>query len=399
MPTTREQILGTAGHIDHGKTALVRALTGVDTDRLPAEKQRGITIDLGFAALDLGRRPPRPGRRAGPRAVHPQHARRRHGPRPGPARRRGRRLGDAPDPRAPGDPPPARALGAGVVALTKCDLADPDWLALVEDDVRALVAGTFLEGAADRPDLGRDRPGDRRPAAVAGREPARRRTDGPTAGSFRMAIDRSFTVAGHGTVVTGTVASGRSPSATSWRWFPRGGPSGSAALQHHDQAVDRVGRGPRAAINLGGVHHERDPPRPGAGRRRAILVRPRDPLGRRPGLGRRPPTVAAPGAVIGSTWGRPRSRPRWRCSTAPSCGPATGLRAALPGRAGGRRLRPAVRAPRGEPARDRSAAAGSSSRSPGGSVAGDRIDARAARPAREPGPGRAGRRRARVVPA
>ena len=112
MTGHRDLVLGTAGHIDHGKTALVRALTGVDTDRLPAEKQRGITIDLGFAALDLG-------------ADHlalvdvPGHERfirnmlaGATGPGPGPAGRRGRRLGDAADPRAPGDPPAARASPA-----------------------------------------------------------------------------------------------------------------------------------------------------------------------------------------------------------------------------------------------------------------------------------------------
>jgi selenocysteine-specific elongation factor len=68
----RDLVVGTAGHIDHGKTALVRALTGVDTDRLPAEKERGITIDIGFAALEIGNH-----RCPGPRTVHPQHARRR----------------------------------------------------------------------------------------------------------------------------------------------------------------------------------------------------------------------------------------------------------------------------------------------------------------------------------
>ena len=82
-------VLGTAGHIDHGKTALVRALTGVDTDRLPAEKQRGITIDLGFASLDLGEYHVALIDVPGPRAVHSQHARRRLGPRPGHAGRRG----------------------------------------------------------------------------------------------------------------------------------------------------------------------------------------------------------------------------------------------------------------------------------------------------------------------
>src|SRR4051812_11346413 len=147
MTGPRDLVLGTAGHIDHGKTALVRALTGVDTDRLPAEKQRGITIDLGFAALDAG-------------GCHlalvdvPGHERFIRNMLAGATGLDLALLVVAADdsvmPQTREHLEILRLLGlpGGVIALTKCDLADPSWLALVEDDVRALVAGTFLEGAA-----------------------------------------------------------------------------------------------------------------------------------------------------------------------------------------------------------------------------------------------------------
>ena len=86
---TRDLILGTAGHIDHGKTSLVKALTGIDTDRLPEEKARGITIDIGFAHLDARRVPPGRRGRAGARAVRAEHARRCDGHRSGTAHRGG----------------------------------------------------------------------------------------------------------------------------------------------------------------------------------------------------------------------------------------------------------------------------------------------------------------------
>src|SRR3954462_14038512 len=147
MPGRRDLVIGTAGHIDHGKTALVRALTGVDTDRLPAEKQRGITIDLGFAALELGEF------RLGLIAVpgHERFVRNRL------AGASGLDLAllvvaadDSVMPQTREHLEILRLLGlpAGVIALTKCDLADAAWLDMVEDDIRALVAGTFLEVAA-----------------------------------------------------------------------------------------------------------------------------------------------------------------------------------------------------------------------------------------------------------
>src|SRR5438094_4819582 len=143
MSAPRDLVLGTAGHIDHGKTALVRALTGVDTDRLPAEKQRGITIDLGFAALDLGETQLAlidvPG--------HERFIRNML------AGATGLDLAmlvvaadDSVMPQTREHLEILRLLGipGGLVALTKCDLADDSWLELVEDDVRTLIAGTFL---------------------------------------------------------------------------------------------------------------------------------------------------------------------------------------------------------------------------------------------------------------
>ena len=246
-------ILGTAGHIDHGKTALVRALTGVDTDRLPAEKQRGITIDLGFASLDLGE-------------YHvalidvPGHERFIRNMLAGASGLDLAMLVVAADDSVM---PQTRehmqiltllGLSAGVVALTKCDLVDPTWLDLVEEDIRSLVRSTFLEGASIV-----------RTSAVSGAgldvlKSALRSACGavkPAAdpGLFRMAIDRSFTVAGHGTVVTGTVASGSVSVGDELQWQPAGRPVRVRGLHRHDHPVDRIGRGSRAAVNLVGVHH------------------------------------------------------------------------------------------------------------------------------------------------
>ncbi|MGE3819515.1 MAG: GTP-binding protein, partial [Isosphaeraceae bacterium] len=130
----RDLVIGTAGHIDHGKTALVRALTGIDTDRLPAEKQRGITIDLGFAALELGE-------------VHaalvdvPGHERFIRNMLAGATGLDLALLVVAADdsvmPQTREHLEILRLLGlsGGLIALTKCDLADPSWTAMVEDEV------------------------------------------------------------------------------------------------------------------------------------------------------------------------------------------------------------------------------------------------------------------------
>ncbi len=249
----RDLVLGTAGHIDHGKTALVRALTGVDTDRLPAEKQRGITIDLGFASLDFGEFQLAlidvPG--------HERFVRNMV------AGASGLDLAllvvaadDSVMPQTREHLEILKLLGltGGVVALTKCDLADPSWIDLVEEDVRALLRGTFLERApivrvSTVTGQGLD---ELKAALLATCRAAPARLD---PGMFRMAIDRSFSVAGHGTVVTGTVASGSVAVGDDLEWQPAGQLVRVRGLHRHDCPVERIGRGACAAINLAGVRH------------------------------------------------------------------------------------------------------------------------------------------------
>ena len=246
-------VLGTAGHIDHGKTALVRALTGVDTDRLPAEKQRGITIDLGFASLDLG-------------DFHvalidvPGHERFIRNMLAGASGLDLAMLVVAADDSVM---PQTRehlqiltllGLSAGVVALTKCDLVDPSWLDLVEEEIRSLVRGTFLEGApivrtSAVTGAGMAELKSALQSACAAVQPA---TD---PGLFRMAIDRSFTVAGHGTVVTGTVASGQVAVGDELQWQPAGRRFACGVCTGTTTPVGSDRTWLRAAINLVGVHH------------------------------------------------------------------------------------------------------------------------------------------------
>ena len=217
----RDLVLGTAGHIDHGKTALVRALTGVDTDRLPAEKERGITIDLGFAALDLG-------------DYHlalidvPGHERFIRNMLAGASGLDLAMLIVAADdsvmPQTREHLEILRLLGlaGGVIVLTKCDLVDASWLDLVEEDVRGAGPRDVPRKRGDRADLGGDRSGARRAQRYTSRPVSPAIKPRPDAGVFRMAIDRSFTIAGHGTVVTGTVASGTVSVGDELEWQPSG---------------------------------------------------------------------------------------------------------------------------------------------------------------------------------
>jgi selenocysteine-specific elongation factor len=260
-------VVGTAGHIDHGKTALVRALTGIDTDRLPEERARGITIELGFAHLDTAA--------GGTLAVIdvPGHER---FVRAMVAGATGIDLallvvaadeGVMPQTREHLDICQLLGLRAGLVALTKCDLVDAEWLALVTEEVRAAVAGTFLEPAAILPCssvTGAGLPAVRaeleRLAAAAGP----RAVDGP----MRLPLDRVFSVKGFGTVVTGTLASGRLrvgdevlglPGA---RWDGRSGGGGDAGgdaggrrakirgIEVHGGARAESSAGQRTAANL-----------------------------------------------------------------------------------------------------------------------------------------------------
>src|SRR5947209_15738463 len=202
----RELILGTAGHIDHGKTSLVKALTGVDTDRLPEEKARGITIDIGFASLDLG------DFRLGIVDV-PGHERFIKNMLAGAT---GIDLAvlvvaadDSVMPQTREHLEILRLLGLrhGLIALTKADLVDETTRDVAALEIRELVKGTFLEAAPIVPTSAVSGLGvDALKAAIA--DECRKVEATQAAEWFRLAIDRAFVVQGHGTVVTGSVTSG-----------------------------------------------------------------------------------------------------------------------------------------------------------------------------------------------
>jgi len=249
-------ILGTAGHIDHGKTTLVRALTGVDTDRLPEEKRRGITIDLGFAPLSLEGVGVMgvvdvPGHEAFVRTMV--------------AGATGIDLALLVVAADEGVMPQTRehlsvlsllAVRGGVVALTKCDLVDDDWIALVEDDVRAALAGSPLAAAPIVRVSATEGTGLAALRAALGAEAMRvpRITEDDL---FRLPIDRAFSVRGTGTVVTGTVWSGTLEADATVRLLPEDHPVRVRGLQAHGRAVRRVSDGERAAIAVQGVDIDR----------------------------------------------------------------------------------------------------------------------------------------------
>lgn len=251
---TRDLILGTAGHIDHGKTSLVKALTGIDCDRLPEEKARGITIDIGFAILDL------PPYRLGIVDV-PGHERFVKNMLAGAT---GIDLAllvvAADDSVMPQTREHLEILGLlglrhGVIALTKCDLVDETTREVVELEIRELVQGTFLENAPLLATSAHSGAGVAElKAAIA--EACRHVEERRGKQWFRLAIDRSFIVQGHGTVVTGSVTSGSVRVGEEVEWLPRGQRVRVRSLQNHDRSVEEVHVGQRAAINLAGVHHE-----------------------------------------------------------------------------------------------------------------------------------------------
>jgi selenocysteine-specific elongation factor len=250
----RDLILGTAGHIDHGKTTLVKALTGIDCDRLPEEKARGITIDIGFAILDL------PPYRLGIVDV-PGHERFIKNMLAGAT---GIDLAllvvsarESVKPQTREHLEILRLLGIrhGVIALTMCDLVDQDTREVVELEVRDLVRGTFL---AEAPLVATSATTGRGIAELQGAilQACSRVAQSQARHWFRLAIDRSFVVQGHGTVVTGSVTSGSLRVGDEVEWLPRGERVRVRSLQNHDQPVEEVHRGQRAAVNLAGVRHE-----------------------------------------------------------------------------------------------------------------------------------------------
>jgi selenocysteine-specific elongation factor len=265
-------VLGTAGHIDHGKTALVRALTGIDTDRLREEKRRGITIELGFAHLALP-----DGTVAGVVDV-PGHERFVRAMAAGAG---GIDLvvlvvaadeGVMPQTREHLDI--CRLLGVprGLVALTKADLLPglgPDWRGLVEQDVRAATKGTFLEGSPIVPVSAAT--GEGLPALVdALAQLAADVPERPADGPAFLPVDRAFSMKGFGTVVTGTLLSGQLAEGEEAALLPPSPGVGALrvrSVQVHGKATARALAGQRTAVNLPGIE-------PGAVRRGQALVQP-----------------------------------------------------------------------------------------------------------------------------
>jgi len=248
----RHVVVGTAGHIDHGKSTLVQALTGIDPDRLKEEKERGITIDIGFAHLDLGE-----GLTLGIVDV-PGHERFVKNMLAGVGGIDLVMLVVAAD---EGVMPQTREhlaicqllrVKSGLVVLTKADMAEPDWLELVTEDVRGFLHGTFLDGRPIVPVSAKT--GEGLPALRA--ELARLAAAVPARGTdatFRLPIDRVFTIKGFGTVVTGTVLAGQVRVDERVEVYPRSLQAKVRGLQTHGRAVGQAVAGQRTAVNLQGV--------------------------------------------------------------------------------------------------------------------------------------------------
>ena len=246
--------IGTAGHIDHGKTTLLRALTGIDADRLPEEQARGMTIDVGYAHLDL------PDGSSIDFVDVPGHDRLVGNMLVGAGEIDAALLVVAAD-----DGPRAQtrehlelldALGIaeGIVVVTKIDLVEAERAAEVEDAVRGLVRSTSLAGAAVVPASGVTGEGldDLRAAIVALRDRVRAsRTMAGEADRPRLAIDRAFSVRGRGTVVTGTLRGGAVERGAILRVVPRGRGASVRVreVQVHGRPVERAGPG-RVALNV-----------------------------------------------------------------------------------------------------------------------------------------------------
>ncbi len=245
-------ILGTAGHVDHGKTSLIKALTNVDTDRLKEEKERGITIELGFAPLVLP-----DGQKIGIVDV-PGHEKFVKNMVAGAA---GIDLvalviaadeGVMPQTREHFEICELLGIKRGIVALTKIDMVDEEWLALVQEDVRNFLEGTFLEESPIVP-----------LSSVTGAglpeflqalseiiSTLDERTD---SGLFRLPVDRVFTMKGFGTVVTGTLASGKIRVGDTIEIMPSGEQAKIRGIQVHNDTAQEAQAGQRTAINLQGT--------------------------------------------------------------------------------------------------------------------------------------------------
>lgn len=252
VPFLDDLIIGTAGHVDHGKTVLIKALTGVDTDRLREEKERGISIDLGFAPFRL------PGGRLAGVIDVPGHERFIHNMLAGAA---GMDLVMLVVDAAEGIMPQTlehldilQLLGIknGIVVITKIDLVEEEWRELIEEEICEELQGTFLEdapvhsvssfkgwGIAELKELIDRQTADLEPRSEAG--------------PLRLPVDRSFSIAGFGTVVTGTLIQGKVKVGDRVEVMPPGLEARVRNIQVHDQDVNIARAGTRVALNLSGL--------------------------------------------------------------------------------------------------------------------------------------------------
>ncbi len=242
-------IIGTAGHVDHGKTCLIKALTGIDTDRLKEEKKRGITIELGFAYLDLEN-----GQRVGIVDV-PGHEKFVRNMLAGAGGMDLCMLVIAADegimPQTVEHLDILSILGIknGVIVITKTDLVESEFVELVAEDVKELVQGTFLENAPIVPvsvygEKGLDT------LKKTLQEQCAALTERGDAGYFRLPIDRVFTLKGFGTIVTGTLMEGKLKKEQNIVLYPENVPVKVRSLQVHSKDAETAWAGQRVAVNV-----------------------------------------------------------------------------------------------------------------------------------------------------
>ena len=242
-------IIGTAGHVDHGKTCLIKALTGIDTDRLKEEKKRGITIELGFAYLDFPN-----GQRAGIVDV-PGHEKFVRNMLAGAGGMDLAMLIIAADegimPQTVEHLDILSILGIqkGVVVITKTDLVEPDFLELIQEDVHELVKDTFLENAPVIPVSVYENSGLEQLKSTL-KDLCDQLPDKTNSGHFRLPIDRVFTLKGFGTVVTGTLMEGKLKKDQEITLYPENVPVKVRNIQVHTQNVDTAWAGQRVAVNI-----------------------------------------------------------------------------------------------------------------------------------------------------
>ncbi len=248
----KQIILGTAGHIDHGKTSLIKTLTGIDTDRLKEEKLRGITIELGFASLDL------PGGQHLGIVDVPGHEKFVKNMVAGAT---GIDIvtmiiaadeGVMPQTREHMEICTLLDIKHGFVVLTKIDMVDEEWLELVTEDVSEFVQGTFLENSPILPVSSTT--GQGLQELTQSLDKLCENIPGHTSsGLFRLPVDRVFTMKGFGTVITGSLYSGKISTGDTIMVYPSGITSKVRGIQVHNQSVDEAESGMRTAINFQGL--------------------------------------------------------------------------------------------------------------------------------------------------